>query len=98
MFFSSTGRPPSTSSPLCSLLSHMSSFTVWRKYSPASGSISAPQRSNMRYDLTNSSLAMLSHSCTSPAPRPAGRSMSKEANSISGGTLPTVSMRRSTSK
>src|ERR1700737_81519 len=69
-----------------------------RKYSPASGSVSVAQRSNMRYDLTYSSFQMFSHSCTWPAARDAGRSISKDVKIISGGTLPTLSIRRSTSK
>jgi len=41
---------------------------------------------------------MFSHSCSWLAAREAGRSISKEERIISGGTLPTLSISRSTSK
>src|SRR3954465_2579605 len=69
-----------------------------RKYSPASGRGSVAQRSNMRYDLTYSSFQMFSHNCTWLATREAGLSISNEDRIISGGTLPTLSISRSTSK
>src|SRR5258708_8885800 len=69
-----------------------------RKYSPASGSVSVAQRSNMRYDLTYSSFQMFSHNCTWLAAREAGRSISNDDRIIWGGTLPTQSTTRATSK
>src|SRR6202158_2389565 len=69
-----------------------------RKYSPASGSVSVAQRSNIRYDFTNSSFQMFSHNCTWLAARDAGRSISNDDRIISGGTLPILSTSRSTSK
>src|ERR1700737_473016 len=69
-----------------------------RKYSPDSGRVSGAQRSNMRYDLTYSSFQIFSHNCIWLTARDAGRSISKEERIISGGTLPPLSMRRSTSK
>src|SRR5580692_2444780 len=69
-----------------------------RKYSPASGRMSVAQRSNIRYDLTYSSFQMFSHRCTWLTARDAGRSISNDERIISGGRLPTLSTRRSTSK
>src|SRR5258708_38644173 len=69
-----------------------------RKYSPASGSVSVAQRSNMRYDLTYSSFQMFSHNWIWLAARDAGRNISNDERNNSGGTLPTLSINRSTSK
>src|ERR1700730_19361921 len=69
-----------------------------RKYSPASGSVSVAQRSNMRYDVTYSSFQMFSHNCTWLAARDAGRNISNDDRIISGGTLPTLSISLSTAK
>src|ERR1700738_727178 len=69
-----------------------------RKYSPASGSVSVAQRSNMRYDLTYSSFQMFSHNCTWLTARDAGRSISNDDRIISGGTLAPLSTSRATSK
>src|SRR5216684_5852049 len=89
----SAGLPPTDIVPLKSLLSHIRSLVMSRKYSPAKGSVSVAQRSNIRYDFTNSSFQMFSHSCTWLAAREAGRSMSNDDRIISGGTLPTLSTR-----
>ena len=60
--------------------------------------MSVDQRSNARYERTNDSSHMFSQSCTWPAMRVAGRSISNEVKIISEGTLPVASTSRSTSK
>src|SRR3984893_3359734 len=51
---------------LKSLLSHIRSLVMVRKYSPARGSVSVAQRSNIRYGFTCSLFQMFSHSWTWP--------------------------------
>src|SRR5258706_12245999 len=63
----STGRPATSIVPSFSRFSHISFLVVSRKYSPASGSVSLAQRSNMRKDLTYSSFHRLSSSRIFPA-------------------------------
>lgn len=92
---SRAGRPPTVIVSLNSLLSHIRSLVMARKYSPASGKMSVTQRSNIRKDLTNSSFQMFSHNCTWLMARKAGRSISKDCSMSSGGMLST---RRSTSR
>ena len=94
----STRRPSSRSSPLYQRFSHCSSLVTWRKHSPGNGICSLVQRSNTRYERTNSSLHMLSQSRICAAIRETGRIISNERSISSGGTLPSVSTIRSTSK
>src|SRR3954453_4503476 len=98
MFSSFAARPPTDMLSLNSLLSHIKSLVMVRKYSPASGSVSVAQRSNIRQDLTNSSFQMFSQSWIWLTVREAGRSISNDDRIISGGTLPPLSTRGSTSK